>query len=382
MFFIAVFVIEHINGRFWLNDFKVYYSAAQALLNGTQVYGQSFGLSTGFYKYSPFTLLCFSPTTLLSFELACAIHFFVIAICTICSFLLIQSLLRITHLSAEVHKENAVLYIGFICIVNHLTRELHLGNVNMLIVFLVSACLYFNAKNQYLFAGISLGLALLIKPYLLVLALPLFLYKKYKILFYTIVSIATAILSFTILFGLSYSYNLHLEWLRAMIEHNSYLISHHTVFSILNQIGVLFAHQNQQLYLLAFVGLTYVGTYFSFIHKHHETENNQQNLIVAFFIFLSMLPNILITDTEHFLFCLPVIIIVLNYLMILKNNFFNVLFILIILAYGANSSDLLGNHLSDNFENWGVLGIGNLALISLLLYLHVNSKKLTTLITS
>jgi hypothetical protein len=40
--FIAVFTLEKINERFWLNDFKVYYSAAQALINGQQVYGTPF----------------------------------------------------------------------------------------------------------------------------------------------------------------------------------------------------------------------------------------------------------------------------------------------------------------------------------------------------
>ena len=37
LFFILSFIIENINGRFWLNDFKVYYLAAQALLEGKEV---------------------------------------------------------------------------------------------------------------------------------------------------------------------------------------------------------------------------------------------------------------------------------------------------------------------------------------------------------
>ena len=35
--FILVFIIENINGRFWLNDFKVYYDAADAMTHGAAI---------------------------------------------------------------------------------------------------------------------------------------------------------------------------------------------------------------------------------------------------------------------------------------------------------------------------------------------------------
>jgi hypothetical protein len=65
--FAAIFAIEKINERFWLNDFKVYYSAAQALISGEQVYGVPFGLDTGFYKYSPFVAMLFVPYTFFNY---------------------------------------------------------------------------------------------------------------------------------------------------------------------------------------------------------------------------------------------------------------------------------------------------------------------------
>ena len=68
--FAAVFIVEKINGRFWLNDFRVYYSAAQALVNHQQVYGIPFGLQTGFFKYSPFVAILFVPYTFFPFEVA------------------------------------------------------------------------------------------------------------------------------------------------------------------------------------------------------------------------------------------------------------------------------------------------------------------------
>jgi hypothetical protein len=39
------------------------------------------------------------------------------------------------------------------------------------------------------------------------------------------------------------------------------------------------------------------------------------------------------------------------------------LFALLIFAYGGNSSDLLGNRLSDQFESLGLLGLANVLLV-------------------
>ncbi|MBK7618262.1 MAG: hypothetical protein IPJ10_02835 [Flavobacteriales bacterium] len=50
---LLLFVLEHVNGRFWLNDFRVYYGAGEALLNGEPLYGVAHGLGTGMFKYAP-----------------------------------------------------------------------------------------------------------------------------------------------------------------------------------------------------------------------------------------------------------------------------------------------------------------------------------------
>src|SRR5258705_11453838 len=90
--FAAIFTIEKINGRFWLNDFKVYYSAAQALISGKQVYGIAFGLDTGFYKYAPFVAMLFVPYTFFAYDTAAIIHFIVVCIATILTIIMLVRL--------------------------------------------------------------------------------------------------------------------------------------------------------------------------------------------------------------------------------------------------------------------------------------------------
>src|SRR5262245_36938147 len=93
MIFAAIFAVEKINDRFWLNDFKVYYSAAHALINGQQVYGIPFGLDTGFYKYSPFVAMLFVPYTFFSYEAASIIHFVILSTVTILTIIILGRLI-------------------------------------------------------------------------------------------------------------------------------------------------------------------------------------------------------------------------------------------------------------------------------------------------
>src|ERR1035437_3870896 len=89
---IADGLIENLNGRFWLNDFRVYYSAAQQAYTGAKVYGIPFGLDTGFYKYSPFMLLAFMPSVFISYPAASLVHFGLSSILLVLTFLLLQKI--------------------------------------------------------------------------------------------------------------------------------------------------------------------------------------------------------------------------------------------------------------------------------------------------
>jgi hypothetical protein len=77
---IAYYVLETVNGRNQMADFRVYYDACQHFLDGSQVYGQAYGVSSGFYKYSPFAVIPFIPLALLPYGLASIIYYFVVMI--------------------------------------------------------------------------------------------------------------------------------------------------------------------------------------------------------------------------------------------------------------------------------------------------------------
>ena len=71
---LAALVLEQVNGRFWLNDFRVYYMAATNLRDGLPIYGVVFGEDTGLYKYLPFALYFFVTLTYFDFLTAATVH--------------------------------------------------------------------------------------------------------------------------------------------------------------------------------------------------------------------------------------------------------------------------------------------------------------------
>ncbi|MBK5284982.1 MAG: DUF2029 domain-containing protein, partial [Bacteroidia bacterium] len=218
LLFCIIFFIEKINGRFWLNDFKVYYSAAQAFLHGEKIYGTPFGLDTGYYKYSPFILLLFTPYCLFFFGTASVIHFMVLSVSAIVSVISINNIIGKYIFTKKNEKESILMSIVLLCIAVHLVRELHLGNVNIIVLLLVSSALRSILKSQFNFSGIFIALAIIIKPYFFFLLFPLIVFKKWRTIFSLSISLSFFMLTTILIFGFSGSYHLHYEWFRSMLE--------------------------------------------------------------------------------------------------------------------------------------------------------------------
>lgn len=375
--FAAIFTIEKINERFWLNDFRVYYSAAQALANGAQVYGISFGLDTGFYKYSPFVAMLFVPYTFLSYDAASIIHFFILCASTIFTIVMLGRLIGRYFLPLKNKTENVLMSLALICILLHLVRELHLGNINMLLLFLISAGLIFSLRSKDILSGIFIGLSVIIKPYFLVLILPFLAWEKWKTFMSILVTIAVSFLVPLLLFRYDQNILLHKEWIDSMREHSSYLSSSHTIPSLLHYYLGL---EPGKWFSYFLIGVIIAGYFlFFFLTKNRLGKKQLQpvhfSFVTGYFCLVAMIPNLVITDTEHFLLSLPLIIILLRYIYEKKNYFVTIAFIILIFFYEGNSTDLLGKNLSQRFEEAGLLGISNLVLIASILILSFSTAK-------
>jgi hypothetical protein len=366
-FFIFIFILENINGRFWLNDFKVYYLAAKALLSGNQVYGTVFGLDTGYYKYSPFILLLFIPLCLLSFYAASVIQFILITVSTLVSMLVIQYILSNFLFDSQNPRKNRLLSLGILCVVGHLFRELHMGNVNMIVVLLLNTGLLFTLKSKSVPAGICIGVAIMIKPYFLLLLLPLFLYKKIKTMLSIVVVLIWTVLIPFLVFGFSKGVSLHQQWITSMIQHNTYITSNQNIQSILTYYSNSTISNSVQYYVILAIVMVYVGFFYysrRLGKKWQQPEKAERtSFIIGYFMMFAIIPNILLTDTEHFIFSLPLILYLLNYLAVSKDYVAIGGFAVLIFLYTCNSPDIVGSALFNKFDRMGLIGISNLVLI-------------------
>ncbi len=374
LFFALIFILENINGRFWLNDFKVYYLAADALLNGRAIYGEAFGLGTGFYKYSPFVLMGFVPYSLLPFYAASVIHYCIIALAAIATIFCVQIIMKQYVYATKRETWNTLLFIGLLSILFQIFRELHLGNVNMILLCILCFALLSALMHRSILSGILIGIAILFKPYFILLLLPLLMHKKFKIILSIGLTLCVSVIIVLLFFGWTRCYDLHFAWLQSMLDHNVLLSSSETIVSILRYYVYPALANTYQFYVLAIVLLLYLSFFLYQKRTNTESVNKEQQLIFSYFVLIGLIPNLLITDTEHFMFSLPIILFILNYVTFQKKWYYKLLCLILIFFFAGNSPDILGKTLSNQFSQMGVLGLSNLVWIGLSLWFAFRAK--------
>jgi hypothetical protein len=366
--------MEIINHRFWLYDFKVYYSAAENFMAGNSVYHQAYGLSSGFYKYSPFALLLFSPLALLPFEIAKVIYYLIVSGAIISIFFLLRNGLKkyFPQFISISEKQWPWLVIAFICMV-HFLRELHLGNVNALILLVLLISIYFIASEKPIRGGILLGFVLLVKPHFVLLLILLALRKKFKVLVSSILIFIIGLFLPAILVGLSSNFDLLVSWKNTMIEHNVSLTNHpDTLFSWIYRFLDPNSGKAIMIIILCLIGV--FGLLLIFWNKKKEQfycENGISNFIFESCLIIALIPNLTLTDSEHFLFALPLISLLFCSLIVSKNVVFKVVAILSFVMYGGNWHDAVGSKISDWLSVTGILGIGNFLIILLFVFYYI-----------
>jgi len=368
----AIFTIENINERFWLNDFKVYYIAAKALLSGETIYGVSFGLSSGLYKYSPFTLFLFLPYIIFSYKVASILHFIEITFSGIGSIIVIFKLLKDYIFVSSKIKENLLMIIVFISAINHIIRDLHLGNINIILLFISSLAVLLMVKSQNIIAGILFAVVLITKPYFLILILPLIIYKQRNTLLSLGISLLIFVLIPSIFLGFTKNFELYREWANELLAHNTAMESFQTITSLIRYYFFQNLPEYFTLVVVGVIGLLYI--LYAWIKspkwsKDIKPNSLKANLILDCFLLIAIIPNLVITDTEHFLWTIPVIATLLWYVSIKKKYWLIAGFIVVILLHGGNSTDFLGYSLSKQMVNIGILGISNLVMIAAIITL-------------
>lgn len=383
----VILFFETINHRLSLNDFRVYYEATNALLSGDQVYGIAFGLDTGMFKYSPFVLFLFIPFALIPFTVSGILYFIFIVAALILSFRLCRKILLPYLFETPIKYDALVSILVLVFISNHLYRELHLGNTNILLLLLILISLKLILKDKDFISGIVFGMAILLKPFLLLLGIVLVLHKKWKVIAGASAMMLIQGIIIVAALGFSESYALHAEWIKTMITHAGEYGSNNNIAYLLHSLFQTEISASNNLIIIIVSALLLSGFIIYNLLQNSGNPNSkvvsQKNLIVEWLVVFAALPSIVNTDTQHFMYSLPLIMLMLFYVIHNRDYYLGALMFIILLLYGTNSNDLVGDTLGNFYDRIGAVGISNILLIFTVAYIsikenHKNSSKIKT----
>ncbi|HEX2617719.1 MAG TPA: glycosyltransferase family 87 protein [Flavobacteriales bacterium] len=369
---LATLVLEHVNGRFWLNDFRVYYMAADAMRHGQPIYGVAFGEDTGLYKYAPAVLYFFLPYTWLPFEVAAVVHFLIIGAELILVFVLLEFVLSRYIVGNWMVRASSRALLGLLCIVVLLSRELHLGNINIGLVLLVVLATERSLAGKSWQAAFFLGLAWLVKPYLLLLAVPLAVRREFRVLFQAGVVLAVGILLPVLFDGPGGWWALQQEWVHTMLGHSVILGSPDTFTAWTTQyvLGGYPAPRGTDLFFIGCAALLLMGWTLAHVQDPGPERRQRLDRAVELWAAFALVPDLVVTDQEHFIFSLPLILFVLAYLFTHRDRLALGWFIVAMCLYATRSTDLWGSPIENKLVGWGVLGLGNFLLIGCAVLVH------------
>lgn len=376
------FVLTKINHRDGLADFRVYYDAANAIANNTQLYGVAFGVSSGFYKYSPFTAVLFLPFTLLPFNISAALFLglIVFALGRFAPWLhkLIEQLNGF-----KMHHKGWLLFASTIFVGHHLEREWHLGNVNLFLLILVSFIFYLLHDKQTWLAGLLYGFVLLVKLHFVIL-LPYIIWKKqWRVITFMLLGVTLGLVFPALWKGWNGNLSWLNEWVKTIDNHNTAVESNlNTIFGLYT----IYLYPITQLPMsttIATVLVLIVGGVFGTLLLIRLKSHQGSIQFIEYFTLVALIPNLAHTDTEHFMWSWPLIAYCLAYVFIGNARYKTMLIALLIVSfipYCLNSRDIIGIEMGMVFDRYGLLGLSNLLIIltANTIFQIVSSDKLTT----
>ena len=363
------FVLSKFNGRDGMADFRVYYDAASAVWNDTQLYGKAFGVSSGFYKYSPMAALPFVPFSWLPYAVSSAVYYFVVLAAMLLlpaiSFRAVRSWLPGAEYRSAAPR---AVIVTLLFMADHLERELHLGNVNLFLLLLTMVIFQALQTGKNVFAGLWFALLLLFKPHFLILAPWLVYTQRFRVIFITIIAVVAGLLLPVLWKGWDGNLFWLKEWMSTIQSHNTALHeSPNTLYGLLNRFVLVPMGVAAGTWLVLVVLVTVAGAFLVFLRRNSGLPLSH---FAAFFLLVALIPSLAHTDTEHFMWSIPLVFYtVWKWFECKQTQWWKVLlFLLAAIPYALNSPDLVGPTMTRFFDEGGGIGLANVVVMGLFLW--------------
>ena len=372
--FIIYMLLEIKNDRFWLSDFQVYHKAAGRIIQGENLYQ---GEIDGFYeyKYSPPAAVFFIPFGIIPLTLAKVLYWIFLS-CMICvGFYLAFSLVEPRFRNESPARINNLIFISALILGVNLERELHLGQVNYLLMVSYLAILYLLQKNKIIIAALIWAAGIFLKPFGFIL-LPYFLIKrKFRLTGYFLIFLVLFTILPAFFVGFANLQGQYSSWfgeLSIELSRKQDLLQdgNHTLFSILARytpvrfldITPFFAmlFQSAVLILLAVI-------MFFLIRRGRELGNG---MILESSFLIALIPLLSFTSYNAFGFlALAVILILFNMRLLSKwQRLFAVTGLILI---GFNIHDIVGHELWALFNDLSLVALGAILLLAVQISIRI-----------
>jgi hypothetical protein len=367
---VAFMFAEMKNGRFWLSDFSVYYTAAERIISGINLYRHPEDLHY-IFKYSPTSATYFIPFLILPLAAAKVTYWIFLSLVIVFGFYMVSILLKdySPNTGGNTAKLNRVIFYGGILLALHYMRELHLGQVNYLLMisFIGLLLLYVKNKKPWLIALIWAA-GIFIKPFGFIL-LPYFILKKRyaEVLYFFGFLLVFALLPLAFYHNWELFIGQYKSWIYELnvemaAKSDVFLERNHTVFSVVARYlflaPILASSLAVTIYKLIMLG----GICLAFLWFILKGEKIKNAALLEFSILFATIPLLAFTTENAFCFTGLLIFITLFYFKQF-NLGFKILLILSLLFIGANFSEIVGKQASAVLDNWSIIGIGAIGLI-------------------
>jgi hypothetical protein len=371
LFLTLMVFVEKLNGKFDTYDFHVYYYAAKDYFEGKNPYVVPYGLGTGFFKYPPTTLYFFYFSLKVSFFTAQLVHTTLLLIAFIFSAFIVRKILFIEKFNNG-KAYNWVLYAAFFFSVIQLVREFHMGNVNLFLLGFFCIGLYALLLQKDWGTVIAWSFMVVLKPIVIIVFIPLLFYKKWKII--------GGMILFGLLFFLIPLLNksghelleLWAYWFQSVAKHGTYLVSQNSLTYLSNY---YFGIQSNWMPSI----VTLIIILFFELLRIKKTNFSSNTMLESFIVLMAFTPNFFVTDTEHFLLSMPLLLVLVVYLLKIKKWVYWLVLAFIIMPFTLRSDDLLSVRVTDFMVDIGLLGIVNLSAIFFFYFVSFKVNKMENL---
>ncbi|MEZ4800404.1 MAG: glycosyltransferase 87 family protein [Flavobacteriales bacterium] len=363
-------------------NFEVYYKASEMLMDGQDFYGVSLDGGEGYYKYAPICTVAFIPFTFIPYGFADAVYYFLVLASFIVFTLFIIYWLEIT-LGVIPKSLGWLILLVNLFLVDHFERELHLGNLNVFLHIGFFSVFVLLQKGRNVTASILNGVLLLFQPWYALISIYFLIKGKIKHVLLSILFFAVGLILPIVFLGVEKNTELLQAWMDFYF-HPNYLLadSPNTLYGIYNMwvLSPMGFHSSWSL-VISFQVLVALAIFV--IDRWNKRFNRSPwSEFFEISVVLALIPNLIHTDTEHFMWSWPLLVMIFLLLQQITTSariWWSILMTLIFIPFVVNSPDIVGRKWMLIFDEGGFLGFANfLIVITGIVLFYMVGKKYAT----